>query len=50
VAGSRLNLLRALPDHAAEPSVQAAVKRYLTHVTAAIDRLGQLDRSSSSRA
>jgi putative NAD(P)-binding protein len=42
VAGSRLNLLQALPDHAAEPSVQAAVKRYLTHVTAAIERLKQL--------
>lgn len=36
---SRLNLLRALSDHAAEPSVQAAVKRYLTHVTPAIERL-----------
>ncbi len=42
VAASRLNLLRALPDHAAEPPVQAAVKRYLTHVAAAIERLGQL--------
>jgi NAD(P)-binding Rossmann-like domain len=48
VAESRLNLLRALPDHAAEPSVQAAVKRYRTHVGAAIERLNQLDRSSSS--
>ena len=47
VAASRLNLLRALPDHAAEPSVQAAVKRYLTHVRAAIERLRQLDGSSS---
>lgn len=47
VAKSRLNLLRALPDHAAEPSVQTAVKRYLTHVRAAIERLKQLDRSSS---
>jgi hypothetical protein len=46
VAGSRLNLLRALPDHAAKPSVQASVKRYLTHVGAAIDQLTQLDRSS----
>jgi NAD(P)-binding Rossmann-like domain len=42
VAKSRLNLLRALPDHAAEPSVQAVVKRYLTHVGAAIERLTQL--------
>ena len=46
VSGSRLNLLRALPEHAAEPSVQAAVKRYFTHVRTAIDRLAQLDRSS----
>ena len=38
-AGSRLNLMRALPDHAAEPSVQTAVTRYLTHVTAAVQRL-----------
>ena len=45
-AHSRLNLLRALPDHADEPSVQAAVKRYLTHVTTAIERLGQMDRSN----
>ncbi len=42
IAGSRLNLLGALPDHASEPSVQAAVNRYLTHVTAAIERLQQL--------
>jgi hypothetical protein len=42
VAKSRLNLLRALPDHAAEPSVQAVVKRYLTHVGAAVERLTAL--------
>jgi hypothetical protein len=47
VAKSRLNLLRALPDHAQEPSVQTAVKRYLKHVRAAIERLKQLDRSTS---
>ena len=47
VAKSRLNLLHALPDHAAEPSVQAAVKRYLAHVGTAIERLEQLDGSSS---
>jgi hypothetical protein len=41
VAASRLNLLRALPDHAAEPSVQSAVKRLLTHVNAAIEQLNQ---------
>lgn len=45
VAQSRLNLLRALPDHIDEPSVQAAVKRYLTHVRPAIERLIQLDGS-----
>jgi hypothetical protein len=48
-AQSRLNLLCALPDHAEEPSVQTAVKRYLTHVSAAIERLKQLDASSSPR-
>ena len=42
VAASRLNLLRALPDHIGTPSVQAGVQRYLTHVRAAIERLGQL--------
>jgi hypothetical protein len=46
VAESRLNLLRALPDHTADPSVQAAIKRYLTHVGAAIDRLKQLDSAN----
>ena len=44
VADSRLNLLGALPDHAAEPLVQAALKRYLTHVTTAVERLTQLDQ------
>ncbi len=48
LAGSRLNLLRALPDHAAEPSVQTAVTRYLTHLTEAIDRLGQLDGADAA--
>jgi hypothetical protein len=46
VAASRLNLIGALPDHADEPSVRAAVKRYLTYVEAAVDRLSQLDRST----
>ena len=49
VAKSRLNLLRALPDHAAEPSVQGPVTRYLTHIGTAIERLKQLDGSSSQR-
>ena len=48
VAQSRLNLLRALPDHVAEPPVQAAIERYLTHVGAAIERLTQLDGSRSA--
>lgn len=43
VAGSRLNLLGALPDHAAEPDVQSAVQRYLAHVGAATERLGRYD-------
>jgi hypothetical protein len=47
VAASRLNLLRALPDHAAEPSVQPAVKRFLTHVNAATERLKHLAGPSS---
>jgi len=42
VAASRLNLLRALPDHAAEPSAQSAVQRFLSHVTSATERLAQL--------
>ncbi len=50
VAASRLNLLRALPDHATEPSVQTALQRYLTHVTTAVERLAQLDGSNSPRA
>jgi hypothetical protein len=47
VAKSRLNLLRALPDRAAEPSVQTAGKRYLTHLSTAIERLSQLGGSAS---
>ncbi len=43
VAGSRLNLLRDLPEHAAEPAVQTALQRYLTSVGPAIERLRQLD-------
>jgi hypothetical protein len=43
-ANSRLNLLGALPDHATEPPVQAALQRYLTHVTTAVERLAQFDR------
>ncbi len=48
IAGTRLNLIQALPDHAGEPAVQASVKRYLTHVGAAVERLEQLDRRESA--
>lgn len=41
VAESRLNLLRGLPDHAAEPSVQQATGRFVTNVAGAIERLGR---------
>jgi NAD(P)-binding Rossmann-like domain len=39
VAKSRLNLLRDLPDHAGEPSVQTSLQRYVTNVKPAIERL-----------
>jgi hypothetical protein len=50
LSNSRLNLLRALPDQASEPPVQAAVGRFLTHVGAAIERLQQLDGSRAAAA
>lgn len=50
VAHSRLNLLRALPDHAAEPSVQTALRGYLTHLPAAMERVGRLEGASASRS
>ena len=43
VAESRLNLLRGLPDHAAEPPVKTAIERFLTNVGPAIERMGDLD-------
>jgi len=46
VAGSRLNLLRALPKHAAEPAAQSAVERLAKNVRAAVDRLGRLSARS----
>ena len=49
VAGSRLNLLRDLPEHAAEPAAQAAVERFVTHVPAAIERLGRLSVPTTMR-
>jgi hypothetical protein len=42
IAENRLNLLRGLPDHVAEPSTNAALQRFLTHVGAATERLKQL--------
>ena len=45
MGASRLNLISALPDHATEPSAQTAVKRYLTHVATAIERMSNWDRS-----
>jgi hypothetical protein len=48
VAGSRLNLLHDLPEHAAEPAAHAAVERFVTHVPAAIERLGGLSAVSTS--
>ena len=50
VAASRLNLLRALPEHVAEPAVQTALQRYVTHVGPAIERLRQLDGDATSEA
>jgi hypothetical protein len=44
VGASRLNLVGALADHANEPSVQAPVRRYLTYVKPAVDRLSQFER------
>jgi NAD(P)-binding Rossmann-like domain len=48
VAGTRLNLLRDLPAHAAEPAAKAAVERFVTRVPAAIERLGRLSAPSPS--
>jgi len=42
VSESRLNLLRALPDQAAEPSVKQEVGRFVSSVGDAVERLGRL--------
>lgn len=47
LAGNRLNLIRGLPEHAAEPAVQEALRRYLANVEAAIERLRALSGSRS---
>jgi hypothetical protein len=48
VGQSRLNLLRGVAERMEEPSVQEPVRRYLTYVTAAVERLGELDGSSGA--
>jgi len=50
VGQSRLNLLRALPDHVGEPSVKVALDRFLTNVGGAIERLEELPASVSRAA
>jgi hypothetical protein len=42
VLDSRLNLIGALPDHLGEESVQEAVRKYSTHVGAAIDNVDRI--------
>jgi NAD(P)-binding Rossmann-like domain len=50
IAGSRLNLMAGLSEHFAEPAVQDAVQRYVTHVGTAVERLsGWLARSGPGR-
>ena len=43
IGESRLNLLRGLPDYAGEPSVQAALQRFLVNVGPATERLRELE-------
>ena len=43
IAQSRLNLLKALPEHVTEPAVQTSLQRYLLNVGPAIERLRELD-------
>lgn len=50
MAASRLDLMRALPDHAAEPAAQTAVQRYLTHVGTAIERMSKMPTNAASAA
>lgn len=42
IAASRLNLLKALPEHAHEPRAQDALTRYLENVGPAMERLGRM--------
>ena len=50
VAESRLNLLRGIPERMDEPAVQNSVRRYLTYVGPAIQRLRELAGSSAETA
>ena len=50
VAQSRLNLLRGIPERMDEPAVQNAVRRYVTYVGPAIQRLRELDGASADAA
>jgi hypothetical protein len=45
VTGSRLNLVGALPDHASEEHVQAALQSYVANVGPAIERLERLPQT-----
>ena len=49
IAGSRLNLLGALADHAGEESVGRSLERYLTNVSAATTRLVSLSRTGEQQ-
>jgi hypothetical protein len=46
MGGSRLNLLRALPEYATEASVQTAIERHLTRLGTAIERISNWDRDA----
>ncbi len=50
LAESRLNLLRGLPQHAAEPRVQAAFERFLTNIGPATERLAELEGAGQPRS
>jgi hypothetical protein len=46
---NRLNLVRALPEHATEPAVQTALQRYVVNVEPAIERMRELDGRVAAR-
>lgn len=45
IAGSRLNLLRDLPEHSAEEAARSAVERFITNVPVAMERLRGMSAS-----